>query len=60
MSEKKEKVMVVKKKGIGDAIGKYMTMKFLIVVLIIIALPICVFGAKRIFCAGRKDNKAWL
>ena len=57
MSEKKEKVMVVKKKGIGDAIGKYMTMKFLIVVLIIIALPICVFSIKNIVAQDEKTTK---
>lgn len=56
MSEKKEKVMVVKKKGIGDAIGKYMTMKFLIVVLIIIALPICVFSIKNIVAQDEKTT----
>ena len=57
MSERKEKVMVVKKKGIGDAIGKYMTIKLLIVVLIIIALPICVFSIKNIVAQDEKTTK---
>lgn len=57
MSEKKEKVMVVKKKGIADAIGNYMTMKFLIVVLIIIALSICVFSIKNIVAQDEKTTK---